>query len=114
MCVPLPSGTSGAVPVTYSNRGMEVEYTGDVTRHEPTLEVRRYYERILPFYEKEKESIARSHLDFWRSLARDWRPGRILDIGAGLGRITNAISSDVSAIGIDVSLEMLSRARQRT
>ncbi len=107
MCVPLPPGTSGAVPVTNSNRGMEVEYTGDVTRHEPTLEVRRYYERILPFYEKEKESIARSHLDFWRSLARDWRPGWILDIGAGLGRITSALARHAPTIGTDISMEML-------
>ena len=80
MCVPLPSGTLGAVPVTNSNRGMGVQYTGDVTCHDPILQARRYYERILPFYEKEKESIARSHVDFWRSLARESRPERILDV----------------------------------
>lgn len=79
---------------------------------EPLDEVREYYGKILPFYEL--ESIGRRHLEFWRSLARRWRPSRILDVGAGLGRITNAVSSDVSAIGIDVSLEMLSRARRRT
>lgn len=113
MCVPLPSGTLGAVPVTNSNRGMGVQYTGDVTCHDPILQARRYYERILPFYEKEKESIARSHVDFWRSLARESRPERILDIGAGLGRITSALARQAPTVGIDISLEMLRRALRR-
>lgn len=81
-----------------------------MTRDEPTLEVRSYYERILPFYEKERESISRSHLDFWRGLARDWRPGRILDIGAGLGRITSALARHAPIIGTDISVEMLRSA----
>ena len=84
-----------------------------MTRHEPTLEVLRYYKRILPFYEKEKEGIAGNHLDFWRSLAREWRPGRILDIGAGLGRITSALARQAPTVGIDISLEMLRRALRR-
>jgi SAM-dependent methyltransferase len=74
-------------------------------------EVREYYERILPFYEM--ESMSRRHLGFWRSLARRWRPARILDVGAGLGRITTAVARDAPAIGIDVSLEMLARTRRR-
>ena len=87
-----------------------MEYTGDVKRDEPTSKVRKYYEKILPFYEKEKESIARSELDFWQSLARDRRPGRILDIGAGLGRITSALARHAPTIGTDISLEMLKSA----
>jgi SAM-dependent methyltransferase len=74
-------------------------------------EVREYYGKILPFYEM--ESVARRDLGFWRSLARRWRPTRILDVGAGLGRITRAVARDVPAIGIDISLEMLARARRR-
>ncbi len=89
---------------------MGVEYTGDVTRDEPASEVRKYYETILPFYEKEKESIARSQLDFWRSLARDLDPGRILDLGAGLGRITSALARHAPTFGTDISLEMLRSA----
>ena len=72
---------------------------------------RDYYRKILPFYEK--ESLARAHLDFWRGIARAARPRRILEIGAGLGRITAELSRVAPAVGLDVSLEMLSAARRR-
>jgi SAM-dependent methyltransferase len=71
-------------------------------------DVREYYRKILPLYEI--ESAARRDLGFWRSLVRRWRPNRILDLGAGLGRITRAVARGAPAIGIDVSLEMLARA----
>ena len=71
-------------------------------------DVREYYRKILPFYEI--ESAARRDLGFWRSLVRRCRPDRILDLGAGLGRITSAVARDAPAIGIDLSLEMLARA----
>ncbi len=87
-----------------------MEYTGDVTRDDRTSKVRKYYETILPFYEKESASISRSHSDFWRGLARDWRPGRILDLGAGLGRITCALARHAPTIGTDISLKMLQSA----
>ena len=74
-------------------------------------EVREYYQKILPFYEM--ESVARRDLGFWRSLARRWRPARILDVGAGLGRITSAVARYVPTIGIDISLEMLAQALRR-
>jgi SAM-dependent methyltransferase len=70
--------------------------------------VQEYYRKILPFYEI--ESAARRDLEFWRSLVRSGRPKRILDLGAGLGRITSAVARGAPAIGIDVSLEMLARA----
>jgi SAM-dependent methyltransferase len=79
--------------------------------HESLGEVREYYGKILPFYEM--ESVARRPHGFWRSLARRWRPARILDVGAGLGRITGAVARNAPAIGIDISLEMLARARRR-
>jgi SAM-dependent methyltransferase len=72
-------------------------------------DVSEYYRKILPFYEI--ESAARRDLGFWRSLVRRWRPTRVLDLGAGLGRITGAVGRDAPAIGIDVSLEMLAKAR---
>lgn len=74
-------------------------------------DVRAYYRTVLPFYEKESAGDAR--LAFWRDLARRWRPGRILEIGSGLGRITTALSRHAPAVGIDVSFEMLARARGR-
>ncbi|MGZ5425586.1 MAG: class I SAM-dependent methyltransferase [Thermoanaerobaculia bacterium] len=89
---------------------MGVEYTGNVTRDEPNLEVRKYYRTILPFYEEEKESSARKGLPFWRNLARDRRPRRILDLGAGLGRTTYALARHAPTVGTDISLEMLRSA----
>ncbi|MEO8430967.1 MAG: methyltransferase domain-containing protein [Acidobacteriota bacterium] len=71
----------------------------------PVEDVRSYYAKILPFYEK--EAIARSHLVFWRGLARRWRPESILEVGCGIGRITAALSRLAPTVGIDVSLEML-------
>lgn len=73
---------------------------------------RDYYRKILPFYEK--ESVSRAHLQFWTALARDVRPRRILEIGAGLGRITAALARVAPAVGMDVSIEMLSSARRRS
>src|SRR5262245_47385263 len=73
---------------------------------------REYYRRILPFYER--ESLVRAHLAFWRALAREARAGRILEIGAGLGRITSALARVAPAIGLDVCLEMLSIAHRRS
>ena len=72
---------------------------------------RDYYRKILPFYEK--ESVSQAHLDFWIGIAREIQPRRILEIGAGFGRITAALSRVATAVGIDISLEMLSKARRR-
>ena len=71
-------------------------------------DTRAYYRKILPFYEK--EAIAPARLRFWRDLAPRNRPGRILELGSGLGRITRALSRQSPAIGIDVSHEMLALA----
>jgi SAM-dependent methyltransferase len=74
-------------------------------------DVRSYYERILPFYEL--EAISRAHLAFWTALAKRWRPAGILEVGAGLGRITEALARQAPSVGIDVSLPMLARAQSR-
>lgn len=72
---------------------------------------RDYYRKILPFYEK--ESVSRAHLAFWTAIAREARPGRILEIGSGLGRITAALARIAPAFGVDISLEMLSSSNRR-
>jgi SAM-dependent methyltransferase len=72
---------------------------------------REYYRRILPFYEK--ESVAQAHLAFWRGIAEEHAPRRILEIGAGLGRITAELARVADSVGLDVSLEMLSEANRR-
>ena len=74
-------------------------------------DLRAYYSKILPVYQT--ESAANAHLAFWRGLARRWRPGRILEIGSGLGRIAGALSRHAPAIGIDISIEMLALASNR-
>jgi SAM-dependent methyltransferase len=74
-------------------------------------ETRDYYRKILPFYEK--ESVSRAHLDFWRGIARQAHPRNILEIGAGLGRITAELSRTALAVGHDVCLEMLAAAQRR-
>lgn len=71
-------------------------------------EVRDYYRAILPFYEL--ESISSAHLTFWRRMARRAAPTRILEIGAGFGRITTALSRQAPSTGIDICIETLSRA----
>ena len=76
--------------------------------HAGVEDVRAYYRKILPYYEK--ESVARAHLSFWRGLAARSAPGRILELGSGLGRITCALSRRAPTVGIDVSHEMLGRA----
>ena len=81
-------------------------------RSERVEEVRSYYSRILPFYEL--ETTGRSDLGLWRRLARRWKPRRILELGAGLGRVMAVLAREApSVVGIDISFEMLSRASAR-
>ena len=74
-------------------------------------EIRAYYAKILPYYER--EVAARADLLFWRGLARRWRPGRILEIGCGTGSVAGALSASARTVGIDVSFRLLRRAGRR-
>ena len=94
-----------------SSRPPAASRTPASRKDEEVSSARDYYRKILPFYEK--ESVVQAHLDFWVGIARGYRPGRILEIGAGFGRITEALSRVAPAVGMDVSLEMLSLARGR-
>ena len=72
-------------------------------------EVRAYYAKILPYFER--EIAVRRDLPFWEGLARRWKPRRILEIGCGTGRVTRALSKSAPSVGIDVSFDLLRRAR---
>jgi SAM-dependent methyltransferase len=99
------------VPVTKSSRAIALVYTVGVPREKVVDQTQSYYRKILPFYEK--ESVVQAHLSFWRGLARRWRPRCILEVGAGLGRITSALAREAPSVGVDVCLEMLSEAARR-
>ena len=81
-------------------------YTGPVRDIE---KVRAYYAKILPYFER--EIAARRDLPFWEALASQWKPKRILEIGCGTGRVTRALSKTAPAVGIDISFDLLRRAR---
>lgn len=73
--------------------------------------VRSYYHKILPFYEEENEE--RADLEFWRKLVTERKPRIVLELGAGSGRVTAALTGVAPVVGLDLSLEMLRRAAAR-
>ncbi|HKA37477.1 MAG TPA: class I SAM-dependent methyltransferase [Thermoanaerobaculia bacterium] len=72
--------------------------------------IRAYYAKILPCYER--EAAARGDLPFWEDLVRRWRPRRILEIGCGNGRVTRRLARTAAAVGVDISFDLLARARR--
>jgi len=75
-------------------------------------QVRSYYRRILPFYEL--ESARSADLAFWLRQVRRSKPRAILELGTGFGRVLNEVARETpSAVGVDISFEMLSRASER-
>jgi ubiquinone/menaquinone biosynthesis C-methylase UbiE len=73
--------------------------------------VQSYYHKILPFYEEENEE--RRDLDFWRTLVAERKPRSVLELGAGSGRVTAALTGQAPIVALDLSHEMLRRAAQR-
>src|SRR5512143_2293750 len=80
-------------------------------RSSGTGAVRSYYRAILPFYEE--EVARRRDLDFWVGLCRRWKPRAVLEVGCGLGVVTEAVASRAPTVGVDLSIRMLHRARAR-
>ncbi len=73
--------------------------------------VRSYYRAILPFYEK--ELAQRRDLSFWAGLCQRWHARSVLEIGCGLGAVTEAVAAFAPVTGLDLSFSMLLRAQER-
>ena len=73
--------------------------------------VRSYYHKILPFYEEESEE--RPDLGFWRKLVAERSPRSVLELGAGSGRVTAALTGLAPVVALDLSHEMLRHAAAR-
>ena len=72
--------------------------------------VRSYYRGILPFYEKEVAS--RRDLAFWKRICARFRPDAVLEVGCGLGRVTEALAASAPLFGFDMSILILFVARR--
>jgi SAM-dependent methyltransferase len=72
------------------------------------------WDDYAPFYDWENaQTVARRDVAFWRRLAAA-QEGHILELGCGTGRITSPVArTGARIVGIDRSLPMLERARQR-
>ena len=69
---------------------------------------RRFFDRIAPWYDRINARIYKRE---WLNRVRsEFRGTRILDVGVGTGFSTGELST---AVGIDLSQEMLKRARYR-
>jgi SAM-dependent methyltransferase len=68
---------------------------------------RRFFDRLAPLYDRINAWI---YKDEWLAKVRAALRGRVLDVGVGTGFTTGDLAD---AVGIDLSLEMLRRARYR-
>ena len=75
-------------------------------------EVAEYYRRVAPFYDAELKD--RGDEDFWSALGTRAAGKRVLELGAGSGRVTALVARGAGRIvALDLSPEMLRLARQR-
>ena len=72
------------------------------------------WDDYAPFYDWENaRTLGRRDVGFWRRLASRF-DGPVLELGCGTGRVTLPVArSGVDVIGVDRSMPMLARARQR-
>lgn len=74
--------------------------------------IRAYYRKVAPFLER--ECAGRRDGEFWKGVAREHRGGRLLELGAGTGRVTELLAEEAEeVVAVDISPEMLRRARER-
>ncbi|HXG57248.1 MAG TPA: class I SAM-dependent methyltransferase [Vicinamibacterales bacterium] len=74
----------------------------------------RGWDAYAPFYDWENaQTVGRRDVPFWRRLAAA-QEGRVLELGCGTGRILiPAAKAGAHIVGVDRSVEMLARGRQR-
>ena len=72
------------------------------------------WDEYAPFYDWENaQTVARRDVPFWRRLAAA-QSGPVIELGCGTGRILLPLArAGIDVIGVDRSLPMLDRARQR-
>ena len=72
------------------------------------------WDEYAPFYDWENaQTVGRRDVAFWRRLAAA-QEGRVLELGCGTGRITVPVArAGATIVGVDRSVEMLARGRQR-
>src|SRR5688572_29474572 len=86
--------------------------SGQVGQVDDRAEVEAYYRTIAPFYDAELAD--RDDLEFWRELAGRHQGARVLELGAGSGRVTAALAPSAGVlVGLDISPELLQLARPR-
>lgn len=84
------------------------ECMDDPLRHD----VRAYYRTVSRYIEK--ELARRRDREFWEKVGASAAGERILELGCGTGRVTSVLARSGSPIvGVDLSPEMLRRARGR-
>jgi SAM-dependent methyltransferase len=84
----------------------------ELTPAEHRADIAAYYRTIAPFYDAELAD--RDDLDFWRQLGERHRGRRVLELGAGSGRVTAALAPMAGElVGVDISPELVRLARPR-
>ncbi len=86
--------------------------SGDQAERAAQREVRSYYRTVSRFIDRER--LARPDRELWRSLAAEHAGGWGLDLGCGTGRVTRTLAGPLArVVGVDLSPEMIDRARRR-
>lgn len=71
-----------------------------------------YYREVAPFYDA--DLTARGDLEFWRRVAAEHQGQRILELGAGTGRVSEVLAATAgSLVALDLSPELLALAVPR-